>query len=422
MSFVHRLKNEFSFIEGNYKILFISWILMDLAWEMPNPSFQYYVEALGGTEVALGIIGFANFLGMALVAFPGGYLADKCGRQKLVSTMSFGIALSFLFFAFAPTWEFILLGTIVSSLCLIYQPALFAMVQDSLPPHRRGMGSSLIELIHGSFNTPGPIIAGFLLLKFGLITSMRIVYLIMTVLFLTAAVWRLRLKETMKNKEPIKFRYFITSYPIAVKESFSIWKKVPRSMLWLCIIQAMTMFSLSLIRVINALYARDVLLIPQNQWWLTFVPLLLTMVIASIPIGKMVDIVGRKIPLALASVTFALSTLFFIFGDFIMVMISMILFGISILMSMTSINAFITDLVQKEKRGRVNGFVNFVSYVSQGLAMLIGSFLFAEVFPQLPFYISLILVIPILFIIIFRVKEPKKHIETQFQIAPTTFK
>jgi len=40
---------------------------MDLAWEMPNPSFQYYVEALGGTEVALGIIGFANFLGMALV-------------------------------------------------------------------------------------------------------------------------------------------------------------------------------------------------------------------------------------------------------------------------------------------------------------------------------------------------------------------
>ena len=422
MGLTSRLKNEFSFIEGNYRILFISWIIMDLAWEMPNPSFQYYVEALGGTEVSLGIIGFANFLGMALVAFPGGYLADKCGRQKLVSTMSFGIALSFLFFAFAPTWEFILLGTIVSSLCLIYQPALFAMVQDSLPSHRRGMGSSLIELIHGSFNTPGPIIAGFLLLRFGLISSMRIVYLIMTALFLIAAVWRLKLKETMKNRESIKVRYFITLYPKAVRESFSIWKKVPRSMLWLCIIQAITMFSLSLIQVINAIYARDVLLIPQNQWWLTFVPLLLTMVIASIPIGKMVDMVGRKIPLALGSVTFALSTLFFIFGDFVMVMISMVLFGISILMSMTSINAFITDLVQEENRGRVNGFVNFVSYVCQGLAMLIGSFLFAEVFPQLPFYLSLILVIPILFIIFFRVKESKEHKETKLQIDPTALK
>jgi MFS family permease len=395
---------------------------MDLAWEMPNPNFQYYVEALGGTEVSLGIIGLANFLGMAIVAFPGGYLADKCGRQKIVSTMSFGIALSFLFFAFAPTWEFILLGTIVSSLCLIYQPALFAMVQDSLPHNRRGMGSSLIELIHGSFNTPGPIIAGILLLRFGLIPSMRIIYLIMTTLFLIAAIWRLRLKETMKNKDPIKFRYFVTLYPKAVKESFSIWKKVPRSMFWLCIIQAIAMFGFSLTRVINAIYARDVLHISPNQWWLTFIPLLLTMVIASIPIGKMVDVIGRKIPLVLGSVTFGLSTIVFVFGDFIMVMISTILFGISLLLLMTSINALITDLVHEEKRGRVNGFVNFVSYVSQGLAMLIGSFLFAEVFPQLPFYLSLVLVVPILLIILFKVVEPEKHLESQLHIEPTTFK
>ena len=395
---------------------------MDIAWEMPNPNFQYYVEALGGTEVSLGIIGLANFLGMAIVAFPGGYLADKCGRQKLISTMSFGIALSFLFFAFAPSWEFILLGTIASSLCLIYQPALFAIVQDSLPRNRRGMGSSLIELIHGSFNTPGPIIAGFLLLQFGLIPSMRIIYLIMTTLFLTAAIWRLRLKETMEEKDPIKFHYFITLYAKSVKEGLSIWKKVPRSIFWVCIIQAISMFGFSLTRVINAIYARDVLFISQNQWWLTFIPLLLTMVIASIPIGKMVDIVGRKIPMALGSITFALSTLLFIFGNFTIVMISMILYGISLLLLMSSINALITDYVQKEKRGRVNGFVNFTSYISQGTAMLIGSFLFSKIFPQSPFFLSLFLVVPILLIILFKVDEPQKHKESKLFIEPIPFK
>jgi MFS family permease len=416
-----RIKTEFSFIQGNYKILFISWILMDIAWEMPNPNFQYYVEALGGTEVSLGIIGLASFLGMAIVAFPGGYLADKHGRQKLISIMSFGIALSFLFFAFAPTWEFILLGTIASSLCLIYQPALFAMVQDSLPPNRRGIGSSLIELIHGSFNTPGPIIAGFLLLQFGLIPSMRIIYLIMTTLFLIAAIWRLRLKETMKDKEPIKLHYFITLYTKSVKEGILIWKKVPRSIFWVCIIQAIIMFGFSLTRVINAIYARDVLLISQNQWWLTFVPLLLTMVIASIPIGKMVDVIGRKIPMVLGSVTFGMSTMLFIFGNFTMVILSMILYGISLLLLMTSINALITDYVQEEKRGRVNGFVNFTSYISQGIAMLIGSFLFAEVSPKSPFFLSLVLVIPIFLIILFRVDEPEKHLNLNF-IEQTEFK
>ncbi|MCJ7759884.1 MFS transporter [Candidatus Bathyarchaeota archaeon] len=167
------IKRQFSFITGNYRVLVVSWIIMDLATEMPTPNFQYYVQALGGTGLELGIIGLANFLCLALVAFPGGYLADKYGRRQLITTMTFGLALSFLLFAFAGSWHLVLVGTIMNSLCLIYQPALFAMVQDSVPVERRGMGSTIMQLIYGVFNTPGPIIAGFLLLQFGLITSMN---------------------------------------------------------------------------------------------------------------------------------------------------------------------------------------------------------------------------------------------------------
>ncbi len=72
------IKNEFSFIRGNYLILIVSWILMDMGMEMPAPYFQQYVYALGGDifPLALGIIGFANYFAMAFVAVPGGYLAD----------------------------------------------------------------------------------------------------------------------------------------------------------------------------------------------------------------------------------------------------------------------------------------------------------------------------------------------------------
>jgi MFS family permease len=252
---------------GNYRILIISWIMMDLASEMPAPNYQYYVqEVLGGSGLALGLIGLTNFLAMAAVAFPGGYLADRYGRRWLISTMTFGLASSFLLFALAPTWHFVLIGTAINGLCLIYQPALFAMIQDSLPPERRGMGSSIIQLIHSTFNTPGPMIAGLLLLQFGLEWSMRIIYLIMTGLYLAAAVWRLRLKETMQNMEPIRFRYFFSSYPKAIKESFGMWRILPRSMLWLMVSQILIMFGFSLFSVINAIYARDVLGIPKSQW------------------------------------------------------------------------------------------------------------------------------------------------------------
>ena len=56
------LRREFSFISGNYKVLVISWMIMDLATEMPAPNFQYYVQRLGGTGLALGIIGWPTGL------------------------------------------------------------------------------------------------------------------------------------------------------------------------------------------------------------------------------------------------------------------------------------------------------------------------------------------------------------------------
>jgi MFS family permease len=323
--------------------------------------------------------------------------------------MTFGMALSYLFFAFAPTWHFILLGTVVNSLCLIYQPALFAMLQDSLPTERRGMGSSIIQLIHSTFNTPGPIIAGFLLLQFGLGWSMRIIYLTMTTLFLIAAIWRLRLKETICNKDPIRFRYFISSYPIAIKESFNVWKIIPRSMLWLLIAQILTMFGFSLFNVINALYAKDILGIPEAQWWLVFIPLLLTMIIASIPIGKAVDNIGRKIPIILGLFAFSIGAAMFITGNLFTVMIAMILFGLGSLLFGAATMALSTDLVNVENRGKINGFTNFTSYIVMGIGMLLGNYLYVSFFPQLPFYIALTLMLPALMIILFLVHEPTKR-------------
>ncbi len=404
------LKREFSFVTGNYRILVISWMIMDLASEMPAPNFQYYVrDVLGGEGMALGLIGLAGFFGMAAVAFPGGYLADKYGRRWLITTMTFGMALSFLLFAFAPTWHFILIGTIVNSLCLIYQPALFAMVQDSLPAERRGMGSSIIQLIHSTFNTPGPIIAGFLLLQFGLEWSMRIVYLLVTTCYVAAAVWRLRLKETITSKEPIRFRYFISSYPIAVKESFGVWKILSRSALWLLVSQIILMFGFALISVINALYARDTLGIPEEQWWLVFIPLLVTMIVASIPVGKAVDKFGRKIPLILGLLAFGAGTAIFVIGNLLLVMIAMVLFGLGNLFFMSASMALATDLVEAKNRGKVNGFANFTGYIFMGIGMLLGNYLYDAFFPQLPFYIALSLLAPALMIILFLVHEPVKR-------------
>ena len=383
---------------------------------MPTPYFQQYVDALGGHifPMALGIIGFASYFFMALVAIPGGFLADKFGRRWLITTMTFGMAFSFLFFVAAPFWMFtaqwhlILLGTIVQSSCLIYQPALFAMVQDSLPPDRRGVGSSLIEMIHGTFNTPGPVIGGLFVISFGLIAGMQSVYLIVMVLFFAAAIWRIRLKETIVNPKKIRFRYFISSYPQAIKETFKVWKVVPRSVFWLFLVQVMTMFALSLTTVINALYARDVLKIPQDQWFLAYIPMLITLVLVSYPVGKLVDKVGMKLPLIVGPCALVASLLLFINGNLFTVMASLALMGLVQLLIMSSGTALSACLVEPQNRGKIRGNLSFVGYIFTGVGMLLGNFLYVLT-PELPFYLTMALAVPMLVIVVFRIPEPRKE-------------
>jgi MFS family permease len=226
-----KLREEFSFTKGNYFILLISWVLMDFAGEVPGTYYPDYVVQLGGSAAILGFISFASLLALAAVQFPGGYLADKYGRRWLVSALTFGVALSYIFYAAAQSWHFILIGAIVQNLCLIYQPALQAMMADSLPPEKRGIGFSISNLIMSVSTTPAPVIALLLLTTFGSERGMRAAYIIVTAFFLAAATVRLKLRENMRNVEKLRFREAFRSYPTALSYGIKVWKVVPRSML-----------------------------------------------------------------------------------------------------------------------------------------------------------------------------------------------
>ena len=221
-----------------------------------------------------------------------------------------------------------------------------------------------------------------------------------------AALWRLRLKETIMEAQPMRFRYFISSYPQAIRESLGVWKVVPRSVFWLFLVQMMTMFTNALVNVKNAIYARDVLSIPQDQWYLTYVPMLVTMIVASYPIGKLVDRAGPKLPLAIGPVVLAGSLALFINGNIFRVMVSMALLGLVHLFVMSSAMALTASMVEPQNRGKVRGGINFLGYMLTGVGMLLGSYLF-DLVPQWPFYLAMTLAIPMVLIIMFKVHEPK---------------
>jgi MFS family permease len=413
MTFLGTLKQEFSFIKGNYAVLIASWIIVDFASELPATYFGLYVLGLGATETILGVVGLSQFLALASMQFPGGYLADKYGRKWLISTMTFGVALSFILYAIAPSWPFILVGVVLMGIFnSTYQPALTAMISDSLPAERRGMGFSIVMLIAAASTTPSPAIAGLLRAHFGLIDGMRIAYGIVVVLFLVAASLRFFfLKETVVNASKPRLNEILRSYPTALKESFGVWKKVPKTMLYLFLSFSMMIFGFSATSLFTVIYATRVLLIDEILWAFIIAIVPITTVILAIPVGKFVDKIRRKIPLLTSMLIFGLAMWIFMYGDLTRVAISLILLGAGQVMMMASFGALQTDLTPKEQRGKVNGFTNFANYIVMATGSLLGGYLYEHVSPQAPFMVAIVAVVPSFLLALAFVKEPKTREE-----------
>jgi len=384
---------------------------MDFAREIPGAYYPLYVKDLGGNEAIIGLIGFIAFLCLASVQFPGGYLADKYGRRWLISSMTFGVALSYIFFALAPSWEAIMLGTVIENLSLIYQPALLAMVSDSLPAEKRGMGISITQLIASVSTTPGPAVAAFLFTVYGSIDGMRISYGIVVALFLVAAALRSNLKETIKDPPKISVSEILKAYPASLKESFKVWKVVPKSTFYLFLAFLVGGFSFAMIQTFTVVYAVEDLGLSRPEWSLVLMVLFVAMIVLAIPVGKLVDNVGRKIPLLMSQVLIAPAIVLFIYGDLSRLFMSLILMGLTQLMMFSSYAALMADLVPKEQRGKVTGFSQFFNYITMALGVLLGGIMYGAISHQFPFFLMLIFLIPQFLVTLFLVHEPKKREE-----------
>ncbi len=293
-----RFRNRYSFVKGNFQLMTITWILMFFAVPIPNTyAGKFYKDVLGADDFILSVISFAGSIALAFVQFPGGYLADKHGRRWLVYTMTFGVALSSIFFVFAPSWPFIVIGIMIQNFCLLYQPALFAIMLDSVSPENRGAGFTFQAVVTNLVGLPASIIAGYLILVFQFDLGMRIAYAIVTVAYFAAAFLRVKLKETLpstSNSGRPALLEALREYPKSVRESMKVWGKVPRTVFHLFISNAAASSLLAGCNTYFVVYALVALGIAKFQWAIVMAFMSLSAAIPAIVAGLRMDKAGRK--------------------------------------------------------------------------------------------------------------------------------
>ena len=400
------LKNEFSFIRGNILINSVTLAIILVTSAIPYTYYSKYIEGLGGTPFIVGVIGFAAYTTLALVQIPGGYIADRHGRRRLTVIMTFAISTTYFLFAVAPNWQFFLSVTILQNLFMIYQPALQALVADSTPPEKRGLGFSIINLLH-YISVPSPIIAGILAIQFGLTQGMQIAYLIVSFAFIVVAILRIRFKETLtKTLETNPITDLIRNIPKSYNESIRALITSSKPMLFLFASFAIYHFAWFMCSLNLIIYATEVMNISDFDWATLWAWFSVVNVLSALPCGKIIDRFGRKKPLTVAWFLFIPGLVGFVYGNVIIISASLLLLGIALILANTAYQALMADFVAREKRGKIIGSTNFFFNILSASGTLSGGFMYQYVSPALPFIFSAVLFVPCFFLMLFKVHDP----------------
>jgi MFS family permease len=402
-------RGESAVLKGNFLILTLSWAIMYSAGPIPQTYASLYYLSLGADEFLLSVINFAASIALALVQFPGGYLADKHGRRWIVATMTYGLAVGAFFFIIAPSWHFILLGMLIQNVCAIYGPALMAMVIDSLPPENRGAGYSFQWIVTTLVLLPAPLIAQYLIFVFDFDLGMRVAYTIVMVAYFATATLRLKLKETLPSNDGgsrPKILDAFREYPKAVRESIGVWRKLSKSVFYLFLatigINGIVMSCYTYFVV----YATSVLGVTESEWALVMAFMYLSVALPGIVAGLKMDTKGRKTFLILGYLLYAPGMLLFVTADFNMLLLAFFLYGLGNTLQLTSYQVLLGDMIPKNLRGTANGCIQFFMYLVQGIFQVTIGFLYAFVAPQLPFLLLAAAAVPFAVFIAFKVSEP----------------
>ena len=230
-------KPRFGFMTRNYLVLTVTSTLWGIPTSVCNTYFSLYVFGLGGTEITIGLIMALGNATFAISAIIGGHIADLHGRKKLVSLMTVIVGSCQFLVAFAPNWQFLTLAIIATNICWIFEPALWAMLADSINEQKRGTAFALYSCLNFLPWAVTPSIGGYLVDAHGILAVMRYAYVGLAIVGVIAGVIRLfMLTETIsplprKAGEQRSLKKLGKLVKDSFKEHLQTWQWMPHSAL-----------------------------------------------------------------------------------------------------------------------------------------------------------------------------------------------
>ena len=418
------VREIFSFMKGNVLVMTVCECVWRASIDIIWPFLPLYVLHLGGSYETIGLIMAGGNLASMILYPLGGYIADYQGRIKLIAYMTFIYGASFLIPAFTNSWQWLAVGMFVQSLVTFYFPARQALIADSIPPEKRGIGFAATVAIPSAFGIAAPVIGGWLIDNIGIRRAMRGLYFMGFWIASVIALFRLRyLKETVENPKRLDLSF--STLPGLLMEAyrsvFSVMKEAPRRLYTLSLLVSSSVLFASIASSFWVVRATEIIGLSVQQWGNVMLVSGVVSVVLGIPAGSIVDRYSKKMIAGLCMILGSAQCYLYLRCEtYLHVVLLAVVTTLTNAFMNPSFQSLFADMTPREKRGRVLASIGgggiwlmrgawgsgVLGKTMQTLGMLLSGYIY-RYNPSYPWYVLSValLVMGVLFILL--VDEPR---------------
>lgn len=367
----------------------------------------YFVQ-IGGDPLKLGLLSSAAIFIQFFTLSIGGFLADYYGRRKSIVFAAFYAVFFPLLYAFVQDWRVFGALTVLATVGTVANPAVHAIVADSIPPEKRTMGIANVQVVSSLPSVISPLIGGWLIENYGLENGFRMACVYAAVLtFVSAIPVLVFLKETLHSRvaDPpnIPLRNVLSGFR---KLSFH---DLPGSLKALMISYGMVAFANNAVSQYYIFFASSVVGLKPLDWGVVVSSQLFLASVLKILGGWLSDRFGKRRMMIISLLaTVPAIVLFTLSRSFVQVVFAALLLVAAGIYYAPAYEALQADLTPRRLRGRITALWDISNFVSAALGAFVGGFTFQAVGPAVPFYVFAIAELGAALLLIKMIKEPER--------------
>jgi len=391
---------QFLALEGNIRVLAVQTFLSQIGLGMFFVIWQPYILSTGASLSQLGLIQTVINITTGLGLFFWGYVSDRYGRKPVIiaTIVCRIIAIGFLIVS-ESFWALIGFAAFMGLTAMFYigNPARNALITESVDSTQRGTALSTLITISQGMSTIVATLGGYIALRMG---YAPIFYLLVIGDTLGTLICYRYLTETLQKKNHQEKSSIIER----LRHSFAPEPHLLR--LYIALLMMGFSYAVAYSLLFGAL--TETFGFTTVQLGILSTSFNLLWAVDSIPLGKLVDRIGRKKGLLMSLIMAMVTPIGYIFSNrFEWFVFFYAISALDIGFWMPSYASYITETVEQEKRSTVFGKLDAYSKISGIPAAWIAGIIYENYGFYAPMYIQIGMLV-IVFFIILGLKDPEK--------------